>query len=163
MFSRLYVIQALLRKATLGFSCALFFFIMLLGGVDAISLNLFNQPVPSMLEISENLLAVAAFLALAGASDQHIKVDLIVNRLSGRTRRVLAWFSTLVCLFVFALIAWRMWGLALDSYAIGEKAIALFRFPIWPGKLLAAFGVSVAAAQYFFELLVQSGRNHIQA
>lgn len=163
MLAKLRAIQALLRRATLAVSCALFFFIMLLGGIDAISLNLFNQPVPSMLEISENLLAVAAFLALAGASDQHIRVDLIVNRLSAPVRRALAWFATLVCLCVFTLIAWRMWGLALDSYAIGEKAVALFRFPIWPGKLLAAFGVSVAAAQYLLDLMSRSAHDKSHA
>jgi len=61
---------------------------------------------------------------------------------------------SLLGLAVFTAMAWRFWILAIDSVSVLESASALIRFPIWPAKLLAAAGVSLAATQSLVDLVV---------
>jgi TRAP-type C4-dicarboxylate transport system permease small subunit len=150
--------QARLRQAGLWLACAFLFVIMLLGGADAISSFVFNTPVPAMLEISETLLAAAVFLALASAAGQHVVVDVVVQRLSAAAKKLCTALALVVAAVVFGLIAWRFWELALDSIRVNEIAAALVAFPIWPAKVLAAIGATLAAIESLLTLIVLPAR-----
>lgn len=150
--------QARLRQAGLWLACTFLFVIMLLGGTDAISSFVFNTPVPAMLEMSETLLAAAVFLALASAAGQHVVVDIVVKRLSTVAKKLCTALALAVAALVFGLMAWRFWELALDSIRVNESAAAIFAFPIWPAKVLAAMGATLAAIESLLNLMVLPAR-----
>jgi TRAP-type mannitol/chloroaromatic compound transport system permease small subunit len=154
----LLAIQESLRKAGLWLACGLLFVIMLLGSADALTSSLFNAPIPSMLELSETMLSASVFLALASVSSQHVRVDILVERFSPNGQALCTALALAVGLLVFAGMAWRFWGLAIDSIEVGETAAALLPFPIWPAKTLAAIGVTMAATQCLLDLVTLPSR-----
>ena len=152
--STLSQLQASLRQAGLWLACLFMFVIMLLGGFDAISSYALNAPIPAMLEISETLLSAAVFMVLASAAGQHVRVDILTEKMAVVAQRMCMALALLLGLAVFTAMAWRFWILAINSVSVLESASALIRFPIWPAKLLAAAGVSLAATQSLVDLVV---------
>lgn len=153
---RLLTLQTKLRQASLGLACAMLFVIMLLGGADAIGSYFFNHPVPVVLELSEVLLAASVFMALAsaGADGKHILVDVVTERMTPRCRALCTSLGWAVGLFIFTALTWQSWRLGIDSVTARETASALIRFPIWPAKLFAAVGLTLAALQCLGDLLL---------
>ena len=145
-------LQRRLRAAALGIACFLLFTIMVIGSADALASNVLNQPIPGIIELSGSMLAVAFFLTLASVGSLHVRVDILVDRLSERKRRVCHQISLLVALFVFAIFAWRLWGLAIDSIIMLERAVGFLRYPVWPAKLVAAIGMTLATTQCLLDL-----------
>jgi TRAP-type mannitol/chloroaromatic compound transport system permease small subunit len=154
-----------LRRAGLWLACAFLFVIMLLGSVDAITSYVWNAPIPSMLEASETLLAAGVFMALASVGAQHVRVDILVERLSPRNQALCTALALMVALVVFAAMAWEFWRLAAHSVRVREAAAAVIPFPIWPAKVLAAVGTTLAAVQALLDLLVVPlrGTRHAEA
>ena len=152
--STLSQLQASLRQGGLWLACLFMFVIMLLGGLDAIASYALNAPIPAMLEISETLLSAAVFLVLASAAGQHVRVDILTQQMAVVAQRMCMALALVLGLAVFTAMAWRFWILAIDSVSVLESASALIRFPIWPAKLLAAAGVSLAATQSLVDLVV---------
>jgi TRAP-type mannitol/chloroaromatic compound transport system permease small subunit len=150
--------QRAMRETGLWVACAFLFIIMLLGSADAITSFVWNTPIPSMLELSETLLAAGVFMALASVGAQHVRVDILVERLSPSKQAFCTALALLVSFVVFAAMAWQFWGLAVHSINVREAAAALMPFPIWPAKVLAAIGTTLAATQALLDLTVLSLR-----
>src|SRR3546814_9298840 len=98
------------------------------------------------------MLALAFFLTLASAGSQHVRVDILIDRLSARSGRICHRAALLITLVTFAILAWRLWGLAIDSVLLLERAAGFVRFPVWPAKLLAAVGMTLATTQCLLDL-----------
>src|SRR3546814_12655235 len=81
-------LQRRLRAVALGMACFLVLVIMLMGSADAFASNALNKPIPGVIELSGTMLAVAFFLTLASAGSQHVRVDILIDRLSARSGRI---------------------------------------------------------------------------
>src|SRR5210317_2104758 len=68
----------------------------LLGTTDVLSLMLFNKPFVGMVEYSSMLLVCVLFLGMAGAvrDGDNISVDILLNALGPRARRVVERFNS---------------------------------------------------------------------
>src|SRR3546814_2358214 len=115
-------LQRRLRAVALGMACFLVLVIMLMGSADAFASNALNKPIPGVIELSGTMLAVAFFLTLASAGSQHVRVDILIDRLSARSGRICHRTALLITLVTFAILAWRLWGLAIDSVLLLERA-----------------------------------------
>lgn len=147
------LLDACIRRAcdaSLIVSCCVILVMALYGSVDVLSTFLLGRPVPLARELSEVLLAVAIFSAMATAlrEDRNVVVDLFIGRASLALRRLARGAALLVGGAVFALLAWRAIVMAGDSYVEHEVAMALIRFPIWPAKALVAATIVVTLAEY---------------
>lgn len=126
-----------------------------IGTLDVLSLNLLNSPVPAASEIASAMLPITVILALAYAQrqDAHIKVDLVSQHFPPWMARLSNLLSLAIGVFVFTLISWGSWELAMSSIEVWEEAVALVRFPIWPVKVVFALGAVVCTLEILRELI----------
>jgi len=107
--------------------------------------------IPSTEDFSGYLLAAASFLALAYTFRHggHIRVTLLVHRLSSSFQRKL----TYAALFVFALIvgygAYHLCYLVYESWHFAELSQGYIAIPLWIPQLPMAFG----AVLFFIALM----------
>lgn len=129
--------------------------IMTIGTLDVIGTAFFSAPVPAALEAQEVLLAISIFLALAYAQQQraHIDVDIVTSQLPTPVRHVLLILGLALGATICAIISWRSWELALESWSVREAANAIITFPIYPGKFLVSIGAALAALEFLRQLV----------
>lgn len=146
---------AFLTHAFIVIAVVLLAVMAVLGTADVLALNLLDKPLPSATEITSAMLPIAIMLAMSYAQQQraNITVDLFSKHFPARIRRVLLFVALAISAFVFVMLAWGAWRLALDSVAVREAAVAAVRFPVWPTKLIFAAGASVCALQLAKEMV----------
>lgn len=144
-----------LNTAALTVAAICLLTIMVIGSVDAVTLNLLSAPVPAALEASEVLLGVSIFLTFAYAQSrrEHINVDLFILRAPPIVRRISLFLTLVVGAALFAVLTWRSGSLAMTSFRIDEYANAIVTFPIYPAKFLIAGGAGIATLEFVRQLV----------
>ena len=112
--------------------------LMLLTTGDIIGRKFFSKTIPGTFEISEYILAT--FILLGAAYTQqvkgHVGVDFLTSRLSPRVRNVCEVITTLISLFIIAIVIWQGW-----LEGIRERTVSdMLRIPQYPFRLLVAVG-----------------------
>lgn len=122
---------------------------MALGGLDVLTTNVLNRPVPGAYEIIETMMVASIFLAMAlsQAEGRQIRVELITERLGERARQLLDAFSDACSLLVYGCIAWYGSKAAWVSTLTGEASSGLVEFPQWPSKIALAAGAILMVVQ----------------
>ena len=122
--------------------------LMLLTFADVVLRSFFNKPIPGTFEISQYILAV--FILLGAAYTQqvkgHVGVDFVTSRLSPRLRAICEIVTTLLSLFIVAVVVWQGWVVGITEKAVSDQ----LRIPQYPFKLLVAVG----GLLLWFELLI---------
>ena len=129
---------------------------MLLTAVDVFSRFFFNLPVTGSIEGTEFLLVLTIFLAIpyAAATEQHITIDALVNRLGKKTGTALKNITLFIALILFAVLVWRSIEYAILMSTM-NRVTAVLQLPIAPFVLVVTFGCLL----FFFVLLVDLSRN----
>jgi TRAP-type C4-dicarboxylate transport system permease small subunit len=122
--------------------------LMLLTTGDVIGRSFFRKPIPGSFELSEYILAT--FILLGAAYTQqvkgHVGVDFVTSKLSPRTRTLCEIVTTLLSLFIIAIVIWQGF-----LEGIREKTVSdMLRIPQYPFRLL----VSVGGFLLWLELLI---------
>jgi len=112
--------------------------LMLLTTGDIIGRKFFSKTIPGTFEISEYILAT--FILLGAAYTQqvkgHVGVDFLTSRLSPRVRVVCEIITTILSLFIIAIVIWHGW-----LEGIRERTVSdMLRIPQYPFRLLVAVG-----------------------
>lgn len=125
-------------------------FIAFISTADVVTYLVLGQPFPGANESVEVALAVTVAMTLAYAQyrNDHIVVDIVVQSLSPRGKRLSALGSLIVGFLCMGLLAWRGWDLAIESVNVHEAAFTLYSFPIYPWKILYALGLTLAAVEF---------------
>ena len=120
------------------------FSLMLLAVVSVGGRNAFNQPLPGYVDWIEQAMPLIAFMGVAYVMREggHIRMDIVVGQLKGRTLYAVEFFTTLAVLLLMVLLVWGTWSHFERSFDFAAPMwsrdssmdIAL---PIWPAKLLA--------------------------
>lgn len=123
--------------------------LMIIGGLDVLGTYFLHKPIPAALELQEVLLAIMVFMGLSHAQSlrEHINVDIVIQNLPARIRRILDLVVLLASAVVFGIIAWRCGELAWSSLDLRETASASFAFPVYPAKILVAIGAALATLE----------------
>ncbi|WP_146341160.1 TRAP transporter small permease [Nesterenkonia sp. NBAIMH1] len=116
--------------------------IMVAVTVDVVSRNVAGRSVPGLLEMSESALVATVFLGLAytGATNAHVAVDLMTDKLPLPVARRLA---GTVWLAVSAMVVWFIYASferASASTAASEVTHGLMEWPVWPSRWLLVVG-----------------------
>jgi TRAP-type C4-dicarboxylate transport system permease small subunit len=100
---------------------------MLLTCLDVVCRRFFNAPIFGAVEIVGFMATLVTAFALAYTHREkgHIGVDLVMQRLSGRTQRLVDVVTTFLSLALFVLLAWQMVEYAGTMQASGEVSISL--------------------------------------
>lgn len=106
-------------------------------------------------EFTGLVMAFVIYLGVPYAQAQraHIKVTLLVDRLPPRFKQsvqVCVYFFTL-CIFAFLIYATS--AEAVHSVQIGEYQHGSTRFPIWPSRMLVAFGIIMLSVQFVVDFI----------
>lgn len=134
-----------------GFSAAgmlLIFPMMLLTTADVAGRSIWHRPIAGTYELSGYFLSVFILLGIAYTyqAGGHVRITFFVSRLPGRLAAAVDVFTTLLCLFVVAVLAWQGWELGWSETAVSEQ----LRIPLMPFRLL----VPLAAVCIGLELLI---------
>lgn len=134
---------------------------LLLGAVvisagNALSRYAFSLSSNAMLEVQWYLYS-AVFILGAGYTlmkNQHVRIDLVSNRISARARNWVDAIGLAVFLIpVAVMIAWMSWAGFVDSYKVGEVSSNAGGLIRWPVRLLIPVGFWLLAAQGVSELI----------
>ena len=97
------------------------------------------------------------FLFCAGYTllhNQHVRIDVITARFSGRTRAWIDILGTLFFLLPMAVaIMWLSWPVFTDAYRSKEISANAGGLLIWPGRLMLPLGFFLLVLQGFSELI----------
>ncbi|MDA8870647.1 TRAP transporter small permease [Rhizobiaceae bacterium] len=138
---------------TANFLAGLAIFILMFMGTTQIFLRtLFNTPIPGYIDLVQLAMASMAFLGAAYCQrlSAHIRMELLVGNLKGRALWGFEIVTTLVSLFIIAVLIVYGWDHFMRSYLSGDTTIDA-EYMVWPSKLL----VPVAFSLWFVRLLIQ--------
>ncbi|MEX1351488.1 MAG: TRAP transporter small permease [Desulfobacterales bacterium] len=121
---------------------------MLLTTADVIGRSYFRRPITGTYELSSYLLAVFILLGVAYTYQVggHVRVTMFVSRLPARIAIGVSIITTLLSLFIIAVLAWQGWVLGWEEKTVSEQ----LRIPELPFRLL----VFLAAVSLGIELLI---------
>ncbi len=122
-------------------------FMMLLTVADVL-MRAMGHPIVGTYEVVALSLALVIGFTIPKVSlDRgHIRVDLVIEKVSKRTRDLLNIFTRLVCLLLFLIITYNLFAVANELRASGEVSPTI-QLPAYP----VAYGVAVCC---FIECLV---------
>jgi TRAP-type C4-dicarboxylate transport system permease small subunit len=121
--------------------------------------NLFNAPLPGYVDWFEQAMPLIAFMGVSYAMRDggHIRMDIVIGKLKGRTLWGAEFVTTLATLVLIGLLIW-------GSYAHFDRSFDCSRpwcsadssidiaLPLWPSKLLAPVAFSVLAVRLVLQL-----------
>jgi TRAP-type C4-dicarboxylate transport system permease small subunit len=122
-------------------SAVVIIIMMMLVVADVCGRYFFNNPIMGVSELVCFLMIIIVFPALAWAAlgEKHVKVDILVSRLTPRVQAIFDSFTLLVALGIYAVITWRS---VLESMAV-KNATSLLRLPHAPFYWIMVVGWSV--------------------
>lgn len=143
------LIPSLCKKLNWVASVALLLIIVLI--CANIITRLFGLPITGTFELVEVLLVIVVSFSLGFGSltDSHIKVDLLLQRLSQAKQRSIDMITNLISIGLFALVGWRCFVLATSLKQIGEVSATL-----WIPHFPLLYGVTFNCAVVCFLLLL---------
>lgn len=147
MLDRLLDLMAVLSGAVL-------FLMMFLVVANTLTRKFFNWPIAGAFEMTESMLTLAIFLALAYTQKvgSHISVDVLSRHFTGAAKRVLEFSAPVLGAICFGWATYASWLYALDSYRMSEQEWGSITYPIWPVKMLIVFGLGALTLRYLLEI-----------
>ena len=148
---RLAAISRVIQRTTLYLCYAGMFLLipmMLITAGDVIGRAVWSKPIPGTVELSSYMLVFFILLGVAYTQQVkgHVRVSMLVSRLPERVGGVLDVFTTLLSIFIIAILAWQGWVVGIEERTVSD----MLRVPQLPFRLL----VSIAACFLCLELLI---------
>lgn len=135
------------------------FSLMVLAVVSVGGRNLFNQPLPGYVDWIEQAMILLAFVGVSYTQrlGGHIRMDILVGRLSGRWLWAAELASTLVMLILMLLLVWGTWAHFLRSFDFGSPNWSRdssldIGLPLWPTKLLITFSFVILSLRLMLQV-----------
>ncbi|NWF92411.1 MAG: TRAP transporter small permease [Syntrophaceae bacterium] len=116
-------------------------------------LNAFGRklfiPFPCCLEAVESLLVISVYfgVSIVAMEGGHVNVTIMTRKLPNRLQHALDAFANLLGMSAFGFLSVGAWAEAFRALRILEMRIGVYRFPLWPFKLLFAVGISFLTIQ----------------
>lgn len=135
------------------------FSLMILAVLSVGGRNVINQPLSGYVDWIEQAMPLIAFMGISYTQRNggHIRMDMVVGKLSGRTLYFVELLTTVLILCLMILIVWGSWAHFSRSFDFSAPLwsrdssmdIAL---PLWPAKLLAPVAFSVLCLQLVVQI-----------
>lgn len=127
---------------------------------DVTGRYLFNKPLPAAYEATLMLLIFITYFGVAHvqARGGHMRLGFLWERSGPRGRAVLDIIAVLVGLFVFGIVAWEGWLLAVHSWTSKESTMGAYVVPLYPARFGLAVGTTLLVFQYIIDLIRHIGQ-----
>lgn len=132
---------------------------------SAMGRYLFNSPIPDAFDFSRLLVGACIMWGFAsvGYRGSHIKVDIFLELMGPRMRRIMNSFSWLMLLIFVILLTWKMLDRVISAYHSNESTFDL-RLVVWPVMLLIWLGTAVSIVTVFARLwLIITGQGSLES
>lgn len=123
---------------------------------DVVGRAFFNHPITGAPELAKVSLVAVLFLGLAKTlrMGKHIRATLLINRASPAAAAGLDLLANLGGLFVFILLCYSSWGLAVEAWDVGEfEGAGSLRVPTYPLRALILICSALTAIQFTANVL----------
>ena len=148
--------SALLAKLedALNIVAAVTIFVLMIATTISIASRIAGFPILGYLDISEQAIAIFAFLGAAYAQrlNAHIRMELLIGALPGRLKWLVEAIATFVGLCLVLTLIRYSWDFFLNAYLIGDSTVDI-EFPTWPAKLLVPIAFSIWALRLALEVV----------
>ena len=130
------------------------FLMALIEALNAVGRKL-QIPFPCAIESVESLLVITVYFgaSIVALERGHIKVDLLTRYFSLSVQNYLTILAHVLGAIGFGLLTWGAWSAALYAVKIMEVRMGEYMFPLWPFKLLFAFGMTLFIIQLIFNII----------
>lgn len=127
--------------------------LVLLAVTNVLGRWLFNLPVTGYIDWIEQGMAFFAFLGIAYCQrlGGHIRMDIVVGRLRGRTLWVSEFVSTLLMFCITVVLIYGSYLHAWRAFNIGDSSINI-DLPTWPAKLIVPIAFTVLAIRLLLQM-----------
>ena len=114
-----------------------------------------SMPFPCALESVESLLVISVYLGVSVVALEggHVKVTVLTDRFSSSVQHAVDALANLLGGLTFGFFATGAWIEGFKSLGIFEMRIGMYRFPLWPFKLIFAFGLTLLVIQLFINAI----------
>ncbi|MFT4795235.1 MAG: TRAP-type mannitol/chloroaromatic compound transport system permease small subunit [Paracoccaceae bacterium] len=145
----LFKVESLLNLA--GGLCILG--VMLMSVANILGRKLFDMPVPGYIDWMMQLVPAMAFLGIAYTQrlGGHIRMDILVARLQGRTLWIAEFASVLLMLLLALALVYGSWDHAYRAITLGDSTVDI-NLPTWPVKVLVSFMLGMFALRCMLQL-----------
>jgi TRAP-type C4-dicarboxylate transport system permease small subunit len=145
--------RAVRYSAGIAASCCIFVMVCTIVP-DSIGRFFFSKPIHGTLELNMLLMSAIVFLGLAWTQSQrgHVRVEILISRAKPTLRSALNIICWAIAFSLFLAITIGGTEEAINSVRIGENLWGVKKFPVWPGKILAAFGSGLLCVQFLIDI-----------
>lgn len=128
--------------------------LMVLTAAEIVGRYLFNQPIPGYVEDTELIMAAIVFLGFGYAqkTGSHIRMDMIINRMTGRSYHLIETLSGLLGLIAYGIICIYSFHATIDAYQMGDVTEYLYT-PTWPSKLCVPIGSFFLCIRFILQII----------
>lgn len=129
-------------------------FLMMFAVTQVISRKLFNYPLWGYVDIVEIVMVTFAFLGISYCQrlGGHVRMELIVRRLRGRSLWIFEMLGVLVGLGIILVLLWYGFTHFLRAYQLGDSTIDR-EIVLWPAKLVIPVAFAVLSARLLLQFL----------
>ncbi len=120
------------------------FLLVLLTTANVLGRWLFSYPITGYIDWVEQSMAFMAFLgiAYAGRLGTHIRMDMLISKLHGRSLWFVEFVSTCTMLIISLLLTYGSYLHFRRAYDLGDSSFDI-DLPTWPAKLVVPFALSI--------------------
>lgn len=125
------------------------FLITLIVVADVAFRGLIGQPVPGATELSTLLMVALVYLGLASvqSAKTNFRMEVLINYLPSGIARTVNFMTTVIALIAISILAWYTAQEALQALSVKEMSYGAVSFPIYPARVIIAFGFILLALQ----------------
>ena len=122
--------------------CSTLIIIMIFAVYEVVRRYFFSNPTTWVWEINSQLLCLMGALAggYALLHNSHVSVDIVVTRLSERSKAVLNIITSPIFFLFSGCLIWYGTKEAYRAYSVNQHVISQFASPLWPIKSIIALG-----------------------
>jgi TRAP-type C4-dicarboxylate transport system permease small subunit len=126
---------------------------MTLTVVEVLSRKLLNAPLPGIIDMFNLGMAAVAFLGASQCQRMggHVRMEMVVRRLSGRTLWFVESVTTLVAFGFVSAVGLASVDGVVRAYRVGDATMDLL-LPIWPSKALISVALAVLSVRLALQL-----------
>jgi TRAP-type C4-dicarboxylate transport system permease small subunit len=131
-------------------------FLMMLGVVQVIMRVrwLFSAPIFGYIDMIELSMPILAILGISYCQRHgvHIRMDIMLQKLRGRTLWVIETFNSAAALVIVVLLTRFSWVFFMDAYTSGDSSVDA-EYLTWPSKLLVPVALAILSARLLIQFL----------
>lgn len=126
---------------------------------DVVFRLFFNAPIRGRIEFTGLVMAFVIYLGVpyAQAQKAHVGVTFFTDRIPSQVKKYFELFVYLFSVVILGFVIYATTNKAIDSVRVGEYFYGSTRFPLWPSRILVAFGFILLSLQFladFFKSLM---------